>query len=64
MISFQFSDEIDAPKNGEQIPNTTVQIEEDGPSETFKDEQPKVNHHSISKDTFLYFTFVSNLFLT
>lgn len=29
-------------KNGEQKSNTSMQIEDDGPSETFKDEESKV----------------------
>lgn len=40
-MSFQFSEENDV-KNGEEKSNTTVQIEDDGPSETFKDEETKV----------------------
>lgn len=40
-MSFQFTEENDV-KAGEEKSNTTVQIEEDGPSETFKDEESKV----------------------
>lgn len=42
MFAFQFSEEND--KNGEEKSNSAVQIEDDGPSETFKDEDSKVNH--------------------
>lgn len=40
-MSFQFAEENDV-KAAEEKSNTTVQIEEDGPSETFKDEESKV----------------------
>lgn len=40
-MSLQFSEENDV-KTGDDKSNATVQIEEDGPSETFKDEESKV----------------------
>lgn len=44
-------------KNGEQKSNTSVQIEDDGPSETFKDEESKVD-----RLYYLLFPFVVFLF--
>lgn len=44
MLISQFSEENDGSKNGEDKSNTTaVAIEDDGPSETFKDEESKVS---------------------
>lgn len=42
---FQFSEENEGSKNGEDKSNTStaVPIEDDGPSETFKDEESKVS---------------------
>ena len=45
-MSFQFAEENDV-KTGDEKSNTTVQIEEDGPSETFKDEESKVQSMSV-----------------
>lgn len=51
LVWFQFSEESDS-KNGDQKSNITVQIEapsieDDGPSETFKDEESKVKSRFI-----------------
>lgn len=42
----QFVEENDTKNGGEQQSNSAVQIEDDGPSETFKDEESKVNRIS------------------
>lgn len=49
LLWFQFAEESDS-KNGEQKSNSTVQIEDDGPSETFKDEETKVSAYYLFKD--------------
>lgn len=46
MFTIQFSEENDT-KNGDEKSNSAVQIEDDGPSETFKDEESKVNHTNL-----------------
>lgn len=53
-MSFQFAEENDV-KTGEEKSNTTVQIEEDGPSETFKDEESKVQRCPLNKSLLFIF---------
>lgn len=50
-MSFQFVED------GEDKSNTAVQIEEDGPSETFKDEESKVNCITLCLNDFYIFPF-------
>lgn len=54
-MSLQFVEENDAKNGGEQQSNTAVQIEDDGPSETFKDEESKVNRTTLLLDFFRLF---------
>lgn len=52
MLIFQFSEENEGSKNGEDKSNTTaVPIEDDGPSETFKDEESKVSQSKQTRRT-------------
>lgn len=50
MLIFQFAEENEGSRNGEDKSNATaVQIEDDGPSETFKDEESKVSQPKKQK---------------
>lgn len=50
MLIFQFVEENEGSRNGEDKSNATaVQIEDDGPSETFKDEESKVSQPKKQK---------------
>lgn len=56
-MSLQFVEENDTKNGGEQKSNTAVQIEDDGPSETFKDEESKV----IPSKSHLIFLFFASI---
>lgn len=49
-MSLQFVEENDTKNGGEEKSNTAVPIEDDGPSETFKDEESKVIPSKILPD--------------